>query len=246
MKTDTLLEILQQCLKMEGQAIRIYALLAENAAGEVQAFWKDMTGQEKEHAQYWQLLIHLAEEGKIRNIFDYPERILSELKGASLEVDKLVQQIDPGNLVNAFTIAYMLEFTLLHPAFPALFLSMRSVTGDRSPGDRYHEHLHNLIRAYRLYSPGGSPFELVADLSDKLLLRNEQIAEQLMEIRQLRGLLPICMHCKNIRTEKGLWIRVENYIEAHSEAEFSHGICPDCIKKYYGEYFSDEDFQDQA
>jgi len=54
----------------------------------------------------------------------------------------------------------------------------------------------------------------------------------LKEIRTLEGLLPICARCKNIRDDKGFWHRVEEYIRDHSEAEFTHSLCPDCAKEY--------------
>lgn len=52
------------------------------------------------------------------------------------------------------------------------------------------------------------------------------------EVRKLTGLLPICAACKNIRNDHGYWQKVESYIGEHSDAVFSHGLCPDCIKKY--------------
>jgi PAS domain S-box-containing protein len=56
------------------------------------------------------------------------------------------------------------------------------------------------------------------------------------KIKRLRGLLPICASCKKIRDDKGYWQQLEGYIQNHSEAEFSHGICPDCAKKLYPEF----------
>lgn len=55
----------------------------------------------------------------------------------------------------------------------------------------------------------------------------------LKEIKTLRGILPICAYCKNIRDDKGYWQKLEAYIEQHSEAEFTHGICRDCARKLY-------------
>lgn len=59
------------------------------------------------------------------------------------------------------------------------------------------------------------------------------------EIKQLRGMLPICASCKKIRDDKGYWSQIETYIKKHSEAEFTHGICPECIRKLYPEYSDD-------
>jgi len=65
---------------------------------------------------------------------------------------------------------------------------------------------------------------------DQLIL---ELREALAKVKQLSGLLPICMHCKKIRDDKGYWSRIETYIEKHSEAEFSHSICRECAEKLY-------------
>jgi hypothetical protein len=55
----------------------------------------------------------------------------------------------------------------------------------------------------------------------------------LEEVRILSGILPICSFCKKIRNEKDEWTHLEQYISDHSEAEFSHGLCPDCLQQHY-------------
>jgi hypothetical protein len=55
----------------------------------------------------------------------------------------------------------------------------------------------------------------------------------LQEVRTLQGIIPICAHCKNVRTDAGEWQQVEAYVRAHSDAKFSHGICPSCMAKHY-------------
>jgi hypothetical protein len=62
----------------------------------------------------------------------------------------------------------------------------------------------------------------------------------LEEVKILRGFLPICASCKKIRDDKGYWTQMEAYIRDHSEAEFSHGICPECVKKLYPEFRKDD------
>jgi len=61
------------------------------------------------------------------------------------------------------------------------------------------------------------------------------------ENKTLKGFLPICASCKKIRDDKGYWNQIESYIRDHSEAEFSHGICPECIEKLYPELNLDKD-----
>ena len=53
------------------------------------------------------------------------------------------------------------------------------------------------------------------------------------EIKELKGIIPICSNCKKIRDDDGYWQKVENYIQTHSNAEFSHGLCPECRKNLY-------------
>lgn len=65
---------------------------------------------------------------------------------------------------------------------------------------------------------------------------NDQLTSALTEIKTLRGIIPICAGCKKIRDDAGYWHQVESYIQDHSEAQFSHGLCPECIKKYYPEH----------
>jgi len=72
----------------------------------------------------------------------------------------------------------------------------------------------------------------VVELQALLAGRIKQLQDALAQIKSLRGLLPICMYCKKIRDDKQYWQQVEGYISEHSEAQFSHGICPDCYKKY--------------
>jgi hypothetical protein len=59
------------------------------------------------------------------------------------------------------------------------------------------------------------------------------VKERTQKLKILSGLLPICSHCKNIRDDKGYWNKIESYIHEYSDAEFSHGICPECAQKYY-------------
>lgn len=66
-----------------------------------------------------------------------------------------------------------------------------------------------------------------------------ELREAMERIKTLKGLLPICAHCKNIRNDEGYWQKLEAYVSEHSEATFSHGICPDCIKKHYPEYYKE-------
>jgi ligand-binding sensor domain-containing protein len=66
---------------------------------------------------------------------------------------------------------------------------------------------------------------------------NARIKEAMANIKTLSGLIPICSNCKKIRNDKGFWDQLEEYIQLHSDAKFSHGICPDCAKKLYPDMY---------
>jgi hypothetical protein len=67
----------------------------------------------------------------------------------------------------------------------------------------------------------------------RVRLANTQLTSALTELKTLRGIIPICANCKKIRDDAGYWHQVEIYIRDHSEAQFSHGLCPECIEKLY-------------
>jgi len=66
-----------------------------------------------------------------------------------------------------------------------------------------------------------------------------ELQDALAKVKLLSGLLPICASCKKIRDDQGYWKQIEVYIQSHSEAEFTHGICPDCAQKLYGKYIKE-------
>jgi hypothetical protein len=66
----------------------------------------------------------------------------------------------------------------------------------------------------------------------------------LSEVRVLKGILPICSFCKKIRDDKGFWNQIEVYVKNRSEADFSHTVCPECMKEHYSEYLKDAEIKD--
>lgn len=82
---------------------------------------------------------------------------------------------------------------------------------------------------------------VTSDISDRIHAEKEkerlilELKKALSEVKELRGCLPICARCKKIRDDAGYWNQIESYIEQHSDAVFSHGICPNCLEKMYGD-----------
>ena len=87
--------------------------------------------------------------------------------------------------------------------------------------------------------------KLQEDISKRKIVENEkeklitELQKALSEIKTLRGILPLCSYCNKIRNDKGCWERVDVYIHKYSEADISHGICPNCMKKYFPEEYKD-------
>lgn len=82
---------------------------------------------------------------------------------------------------------------------------------------------------------------LIIDITDRKRAEEERekliqnLQDALAKVKTLSGLLPICASCKKIRDDKGYWNQIEQYISEHSDAEFSHGICPECVRRLYPE-----------
>jgi DNA-binding response OmpR family regulator len=70
----------------------------------------------------------------------------------------------------------------------------------------------------------------IVQLQKALLERFHELEDALKRVKQLQGLLPICSYCKKIRNDRNYWEQVDAYVASHSEAQFSHGVCPDCYE----------------
>ena len=113
----------------------------------------------------------------------------------------------------------------------------------RVPMARGGDHFY-LTSVKPIQDAGGRVVSVVCiskDITDRkrVELEREQVILELQaalaQVRTLSGLLPICSSCKNIRDDKGYWIQIEEYVRCHSEADFTHGICPDCRGRLYPE-----------
>ncbi len=91
-------------------------------------------------------------------------------------------------------------------------------------------------------SKGGRMICFCRNLTERKAIERErenlisELKGALAQVKMLSGLLPICSHCKKIRDDKGYWNQIESYIHEHSEADFSHGICPECARKHYPDF----------
>lgn len=186
---------------------------------------------------------HLDDRFFLKQILESSEEVEAEifheerLKGAisaakTREIDVVILDL---SLPDSFGLDTYLSFHKEHPLIPTIIM-----TGDRDY-DMAFEAVHKGAQDY-LFK--GEPTSTAIIRSIRYAIERQRLMTELKlaldHIKQLQGLLPICSVCKNIRDDKGYWNRIESYISRHSEAKFSHGICPDCAKKLYPEIYSNK------
>lgn len=76
----------------------------------------------------------------------------------------------------------------------------------------------------------------ISRLTKALVQKNKELQEALAKVKTLSGLIPICANCKKIRDDEGFWHQVEVYVRDHSDANFTHSVCPECVKKLYSQF----------
>ncbi len=114
-----------------------------------------------------------------------------------------------------------------------------AVTGVGAVFENYSVQLDKWYRVIATCPKKGFFLAIFEDISDRKRVEKENesliagLREAISEIKQLSGILPICVSCKKIRNDKGEWRQIETFVRNHSEADFSHSICPECEKKIY-------------
>jgi len=165
-------------------------------------------------------------------------KTLSSNKPAILTNDKQIIQ-----LIEEFT-----DSNVLRKLIPSIYkvLKINSVIifplslGDTALGvmDISRDKPFSIEEVQRLQQVVPQLTEVV--IYHKAIRKKEELFAELQEaynkVKRLSGLIPICAQCKKIRDDSGYWNQVESYISEHSDAVFSHGICPDCMEKLYPEY----------
>lgn len=124
----------------------------------------------------------------------------------------LLDVMMPG--INGYEVCRQIKDDFLLRHIPIIFLTAKSEIDDIVEG----------------FEAGGADYITKPFKSPELLAR----VKLHMEIKTLRGLIPICSKCKNVRNDTGTWERIESYIQSRSPALFSHGLCPDCAERLYG------------
>ena len=131
----------------------------------------------------------------------------------------------------------LLRRNLLHSAAVASFFLLASLPFILLLAHVYRAHTADLKRLNAELRAHKDTLEIqVQERTADLRKETERLQEALANVRTLSGLIPICAHCKKIRDDKGYWNQLELYIQQNSDALFSHGLCPDCVRQLYPEF----------
>lgn len=139
---------------------------------------------------------------------------------------------------NGYEVCQQLKSDPLTADIPVVFVSMLEEDHDEARGFAVGvaDYIVKPISRLRLLARVKNQLAL-RQKQRELKTKNRELQEALDQLRTLQGILPICSFCKKIRNDQeGSWQRLEEYIQNHSEAEFSHSICPKCMQDHYPEY----------
>ncbi|MFO8090519.1 MAG: GAF domain-containing protein [Desulfatiglandaceae bacterium] len=94
-----------------------------------------------------------------------------------------------------------------------------------SKANAYSEDIDELIKSFRK----------IVESHFLLATQATELKNKINEIQLLKGIIPICSYCKNLRNDEGYWVKIEEFLRTHPDTDFSHSLCPECAKKYYPE-----------
>jgi PAS domain S-box-containing protein len=116
---------------------------------------------------------------------------------------------------------------------PAIAANQRALRGEASSYEAHYGGVFMTAHVAPRHDASGAIAGVIGvavDITDRVEAERH-LRHALERVDTLSGLIPICMHCKNVRNDSGYWEQVEIYVRQHSLAEFSHGICPECMER---------------
>ncbi|BCS98951.1 hypothetical protein DSLASN_45830 [Desulfoluna limicola] len=200
---------------------------------QVLVFVEDVTEQDRAERALKNSEQRLANAQKIAHMGSWDWNIVSNELAWSDEIYRIF-----GVTPQAFDATYEAFLSFVHPGDRELLAqAVRTTLTEKKP----YNINHRIIRpdgAERIVHEQG---EVILDEAGNAVQMTGTVLDitdreqARARIKQLRGLLPICASCKKIRNDKGYWTILESYLSTHSDVEFSHGICPDCMKALYSD-----------
>jgi sigma-B regulation protein RsbU (phosphoserine phosphatase) len=157
------------------------------------------------------------------------------IEGANQPSLAIVDWMMPG--VDGLELCRRIRGTPAHAHMYVLLLTARDsradiVAGLEAGADDYLVKPFDVHELRARVHTGLRILTLQKDLAEQIAMLKETLAN----VKQLKGLLPMCSYCKKIRKDAGYWQQLETYISEHSDAEFSHGVCPTCFERVVNEF----------
>ena len=195
MSEDTLTKIIKICLAIDQRAADIYVGFSSvSGSPELKQFWEDMAQEEKEHVELWEKLLAMAEESMLPQVFDDPDRVLTELAEVRDKVDLLAEQGHSNPTVSSmFVLAYRTEFYVMqHPAFGTLFHFLQTVSEEKDLEERYDTHISRFADGFARYGEVTPELELLSETlrhlwQDNRLLARQSTTDELTGVLNRRG-----------------------------------------------------------
>ncbi len=172
-----------------------------------------------------QYRVAVAHRGQV--VFD----MLPKVKPDLILLDIMMPEMD------GYEVCRRLKGDPAYAEIPVIFLTAKTETDDIVLGFDLGaaDFVTKPFRSRELLSRVQTHISLIR-LQKSLKKKNQELEAALASVKTLSGLLPICSHCKKIRNDKNEWQSIETYVSEHTEADFSHSICPDCARLHFPEY----------
>jgi diguanylate cyclase (GGDEF)-like protein len=179
---------------LDANAFSIFKTLSGQAdTPELRHFWGKMSDEENEHVLLWDRVAELINNQMLPEVFDDPENILAELKEVEFKVNRLWDRYQKApNLLNAFMLAYRMEFYMMHQAFEAIFNYTASIPGETNPFDAYEIHIQDFVDMLIKYGKEIPELEILGEVLQRLWRKNRELSiqvsiDELTQILNRRG-----------------------------------------------------------
>ena len=198
---NVMIQVVEQCLRLDSYATRIYQLLAFNAQkSRLERFWRQIADQNEQHVVFWNQLRTWANNGLFLNLFEDSYKVLEKLKNLESKIKKLSGRCEGiHTMEKAFALAFKLEFYLLHPAFETLFQYYHTLTEEVSAVTPYDRHINTLFEALYENDLVTLELELLGETIHRLWQENRKMAvlsntDELTGVLNRRGLFNAMNH----------------------------------------------------
>ena len=210
MKTATTTEIVRLCREIDETARDVYAKISRvPCPEELSRFWAHMSEEEAEHIRFWQRAENTGNLSGVPDLIEDSDHVYSELERTLSRSRELLDLIDEQcDVAAAFTLAYRMEFYLLHPAFELLFKLLGPSAGDPNPADEYECHISEFIDMLSSHGNVTPELELLGETIQRLWRENKRLAEKsaqdhLTEVLNRRGFFALATQYAHLASRTG-------------------------------------------